>query len=456
MLQFPHSMRLTNLFGREMPASVRRDEALSPHEQHKAAKEQMMETIIHHAEGVQAMLKWVDSVTLEMTRDEVAAMFDENIQKTFKGIPFEFIERMGDFEKKRREYPMGNSRDSDLWNEIQEMRRQLEKDPNFFFVREVVSWSLDMVQAWTDVYDLRQKPLFILIDLNEELAAKRYRPLIPEDIVEVIFEPFCVHIVVTPDAYQRLDDDDNKKDKNNGGDEEDESGDSLGFFLVGTHFTLVKGGEDGEEVAETARHESGHHLIEEAHSFGNSSVLAGIRRGFDQIAWEKTTPLSYPEGVKKARQRLWRQTRMSVLDELHNEFLAELNVARHLSGERLEYWHWATAENRADDFAKTMKKEIKKLRPIDPKFATKLSKSKIDIAKRFEEEKGAVIDALQLASVLPDPDARSFVVALAFVTPIRSYHHMEEILERKYSPEVIVRAERRLVLERRLALEGLI
>jgi len=410
----------TNIFGRELPSHVQRDKALSPHENHASAKEKMLETVIHHAEGVREMLRWTDSVTGSMTREEVSEQFSAHAQEAFHGISEMFIEEVAALLREKQ----------NRW-EWRKRKEALEQSPNFFFVYEVLQWYLAMSQAWDEVNDLCQNPARLSEEINKALAAQGRSALEPEDTVDRILEPFCIHIVLTPEAFQRIDHEEGIDDKR----------DTLGIFLAGTHFSFIEASDIEREEVETMRHESGHQLIDKAPSFGQGDVLLDIQRGFGRVGRDRSVSSPSRKDAEWNRQRLWKRTRASAVDRLHNEFLAELNVARHWANEELEGKHWSTAENDADGFARTNEQEIQKLRPLKSKFAKKLAASPVDIDSRFQREKKSVIHALRLASFLPDPDARLFVAALAFVMPVRSYHHIKEALERKYSQEEVERAE---------------
>ncbi len=410
-----------------MPSSVRKDESLSPYEQHQAAKEQMLETIIHHAEGVQEMVKWVDSVKGTMTREEISEKFSAHAQKALYGISEIFIEEVAEFLREKQ--------NRGGWRRRRDI---LEQTPNFSFVYEILQWYLIMNQAWEEVSELRQNPSRIFEEANRALARQGYPLLEREDIIDEVIEPFCIHIIVIPEAFQRI----------TPGENQDDRRDSLGFFLPGTHFSFVKMSYETHEEEETIRHESGHQLIDRAPSFGQGDVLSDIRRGFERVGRDRSVSSLSRKNAAWNRQRLWKQIRASAVDRLHNEFLAELNVVRHRISENIEERYWSTAESSADDFRGAVAREIAELRPIKPKFARKLATSTVDIYDRFQREKSAVTHALHLAPFLQDPDARLFIVALTFVMPIRSYHHIREVLEKKYSKETVEKAEKGMREER--------
>lgn len=427
-------MESIKMLGREIPMSVPKDERLSVNNQREAMKKKMIDTVIHDANAVQRFIEWIDTITVDMTQEEVFGALEEKVQQALKGVPPFFVDDVRWVEERNRrknnQYHelRANSDDENAF--IVELTKREEEDrenedryeaivnrEHFFFVREVLIWKDAMKEAWSEVRPLQGNPERVLAYVNGMLAERREKPLQKNEIVETIFEPLCVQLVLVPDAFLRL----------------RGAQDAGGLFFQNTHIGLIKHHEKLSEKKQerVQRHESGHHLIDKVHSWGNQEVFRSLND-----SWQRFLDFKYmdaPESIlEHERMLIIKKAKFFALDTFHNEFCAELNAVRGYDASKLKSWHWGTAEKRAGEFQEKIALLIKKMRREEPEFAKTMMETAVNMVKRFERQKQSVVRGLAIASLLPDPGARDFVVATAFVLPVRSYHHIIDILKYKY------------------------
>ncbi len=442
-----------NIFGRDLPLSVKKEPEIKPNERHEAIREQLYARIIRDATATQHFIEWIDSVRVEQSVTEVEETLVKQVEKVFADIPTEEIERIREWRRIRDEETemfgviedtvseedavgLLKALDSNeeyvrLSDEADRLEELVKNHPDLELVLQTDAWTHAILEAHKEVSAFKQKPELARLAVNQLFKNDGETPLKKDEIIRTIFEPFAVQFVLTSKAYDRL---------------TNLSLDTIGFYRRGTSFAFVlehqKKKRNHEQ--ETIRHESAHRVIDRAHSHGHDLSFQNIDRSLE---WVKTHSAS-PEGSLQrdillpiAKKNFLKAIQVSAIDALHNEFIAELINARFQRNEVLSRWHWATAENAAKQYSKVVTHSIEQIKQFDPVFADELEKKNIHILKQFARAKQSVVRALQLAQFLPDPNARAFVVAAAFVMPIRSYHHLPEILRRTYSEAAMQKAE---------------
>lgn len=363
------------MLGREMPPLPKKVVELPPRERHEAARDAMMEAVIHDADATLGFIQWVDSVTPDMTRDEVFAGLEMAEKSALKGMPKETA-------------------------------------------KTIRAWSKDMMKAWDEVRAIGGDTEKARVAASAALRLSAKQVLQPKDVARTTFHPFCVQLVLRPKIFDAV-----------CGHTEPIGG----FYQPGTSFAFIRA---HETEAGVDAHELGHRLIDRAPSHGEGDPI----RAFESSLMHVRNNPDAPEPIRDFfLASSVRNAGEFALDRLHNEFLAEMNVARR-EGAVDRHRNWSSAERFARAFPEKVHVLTAKVEN-EPEHVARMNQLSHTVVRRFERAKFWVNKSLRIASHLADSNARDFVAALMVVLPVRSYHHLPQMLRQKYGNALVERAE---------------
>ena len=426
------------MLGREMPVLPKKVAELPPRERHEAARDAMMETVIHDADATLEFIQWVDGVTPDMTREEVFTRLKEQMDNLLRDVPKELEEIIAKLLKNSEESlkvehalisisDNATNGDADayeaacdeLFFEDLELRAAMRAFQDAEFAWAIQYWAWDMERAWDDVHALQGDPEKARAAINE-LLSRRRDPVVlgADDVEDVYFAPFCVQFVLRHEAFLAVHGD---------------GQDAAGFYFPNSNFACIdeKFARQGG-AQETMAHEYGHRLLDHAPSHGRGNLTWRLHDSRQSRTVKER---------KEWNEALVQDVGAAALDKLHNEFLAEMNALRTMPLEETRNHHWSTAENNARNFAGEVE-TFCAAHPKERKLIERLRALAKNMLPRFERAKRSVIQALVIASALPeDTQARDFVAAAMFVLPVRSYHHLPEVMKKKYGEETVEKIE---------------
>lgn len=359
------------MLGREMPPLPKKVVELPPRERHEAARDAMMEAVLHDADATLGFIQWVDSVTPDMTRDEVFAGLEMAEKSALKGMPKETA-------------------------------------------KTIRAWSKDMMKAWDEVRAIGGDPVMARAHANVALRLTKRDGLKAGDVLGVSFHPFCVELVLSAEKFDAV---------------SNHIEPIGGFYKPGTSFEFIREVNIPNTVD---AHELGHRLIDRAPSHGSGDPIHTFANTLRPL---KNFPNAPDEIRDFFLESSLRSTGEHALDRLHNEFLAEMNVARR-EGTVEHERDWSSAERFARAFPEKVHALVADMQGT-PELVARLEHLAHGIVPRFERAKEGVITALRIASRLEDTSARDFVAAAMLVMPVRSYHHLPKVMRKKYGEEAV-------------------
>lgn len=270
-----------------------------------------------------------------------------------------------------------------------------------------------------EVEALRDQPVRTLDELN---LYNYHKTIIPEDIVRIKRTPFELSVVLKPKSYQRV---------------RGQDDDSIGVHFNNSPFSLIR---DGQEIETTMRHESIHNALDQA---------AGIRyysrsrlKGLADHHRRSTSD----EEKKAAEASLLQYRPVSLLNQMHNEMLAELeNWERHpwnrdrskilwidRNRPRTFAFHaerYSTAGRDAMEVVAAFESAAKHCQ--DPAQRRQLMETSRQFQRVFTDAVEYMRSAMRTARSSGD-EAVDRLHALLFVLPPSRYRHLARYLKFKY------------------------
>ncbi len=425
------------MFGREMPKMPKKVAELPPRERHEVARDAMYEKILEHTDAVLGFIDWADSVTEDMTEEEVGRALTLQVEHALQNVPVEVqknerklvllqaergtLFRTIFLDDNKEPSPELGQRYIQLDDDIEALENAQEQSEESDYARCVMHWEMAMRHALAEVRALHHDADRAADAVNRILEERGDAQFKKEDVVRTVFLPFCVQFVLKNDAFIRVND-------NN------ELG---GFYLTNSNFAFVAEGDNALLREVTIAHEYGHRLLSDELRHGRdqpTSITSAVAR---VVHANKNAPAFEREYYE---QMLIKAVAHSAFDNLQNEFVAEMNAMRTTSPEKISNHYWATAERDARKFRAELSDA---LAPLEDRLnlVKKLERSADNMVPRFERAKEGVTHALYVAAHLEDDSARDTVAAAMLVMPPRSYHHLTEVLRRKYGAEAVEKVE---------------
>lgn len=391
----------------------------------ESKEKEILDGLDKKIEIVMSLKKLIDSITIEMPHEQVREALKKFFHEVQTSYSTETIDLFNKYLLLAIDIDAASmasaEKDSDntaieATEKIRAQRDEILENPDVYFISQIHS-TLNQLMGKNSYIKKGDKKIFV-----KDLM-KKTEYCTPEDIEEIIIDPFCVSFEINSDIWKK----------------HPQSVGTLGMYIPSSPFILFDSALTEDRRKEILDHEKIHNLIEEADSITYHDYAKETKRRFS--TYDKLLKLNAPDILlDSAKKQIFDLQANIILDSLHNEI-----IANHDSAKKRDFGfkHLAqgpdmllslaknnsTAGYQMIEIQKTLNYEIKNNK--DKEIVEHCKKLQKDLKKGGLEILSQMSDSVDMAKSI-GPEAELQVDTLFAILKPTKYRHADTYLKYKY------------------------